>query len=231
MDADKQDQREEDEQIQYKSPTVPFLRPAQEGRSPSISSLDSQDSDIGTNADVDLLSPDMDGTGDGYRRRRAQLMDGYRNGSAKGKRYGRRNSRRRRRDASGNPDEEHKHKAYASDDGPDSEFSSTSNSDDVELSRLASEDALSEDEETGLTRKDRSHRKRRRRKTTRLDERIAGDIKNSKQEQKAADRNVLKALIINALLILSWYLFSLSISIVGIAVLVYIACSLTHTAV
>lgn len=76
------------------------------------------------------------------------------------------------------------------------------------------EDGLQDDEETGLTGKDRSRRKRRRRKNTLLDQRIAADVKITAEEKKEADQNVLKNSIINGLLILSWYTFSLSISIV-----------------
>ena len=103
--------------------------------------------------------------------------------------------------------------AYSSDD--DSDFSSMSTSDGYELGRLPADDVCTDDEETGLTKKTKEHRKRKRRKATQLDERIAGTVKTSKQEQKAANWNVLKAVIINVLLIASWYLFSLSISMVS----------------
>ena len=141
------------------------------------------------------------------------MMAGLENGSAKGKRRGGRHSRRRQGNESGTPDD--KQVAYSSDEGHGSDFSSMSTSDDVELSRLASGDAMTDDEETGLTKKDKEHRKRKRRRNQRIDGRIAGNVKTSKQERKDADRNVLKAMIINVLLILAWYLFSLSISIVS----------------
>ena len=177
-------------------------------RRPSQASLDT----IGSGSDVDTSSSDMDGVGEGYRRRRAQLMAGLENGHTKA--IGRKKrSRRQGRDANRLANGDGKHMSYSSDD--DSEFSSRSTSDDVELSHLAPDDALTDDEETGLTKKDKEHRKRRRRKATRLDGRIAGNVKTSKQEQKLADWNVLKAMIINVLLIASWYLFSLSISIVS----------------
>ena len=182
-------------------PGLPSKRPSQ----------DSQDA-IDTVSDVDASSPDMDGVGEGYRRRRAQLMAGLENGHARGKGH-RKRSRRQHRNAMGTPNGEGKHLAYSSDES--SEFSSKSTSDDVELSHLASDDALEDDEETGLTKKEREHRKRRRRRATRLDGRIAANVKASKQEQKVADWNVLKAMIINVALIASWYLFSLSISIVS----------------
>lgn len=178
---------------------------------PRRPSQDSQDA-FGTDSDVDASSSDMDGIGEGYRRRRAQLMAGLENGHARGKGH-RKHSRRQHRETAGTPNGEGKHMGYSSDES--SEFSSRSTSDDVELGHLAPDDALQDDEETGLTKKNNEHRKRRRRKATRLDGRIGGNIKTSKQEQKVADWNVLKAMIINIALIASWYLFSLSISIVS----------------
>lgn len=177
-------------------------------RLPYKTSLDGQDSPLGSDTDGD--TSDMDG--DAYRRRRAQLMAGLGNGNVGEKKLGRKHVRRKGPAA---PGDEHKHAAYFSDDGHGSDFSSISTSDDVELSHMASDDALSDDEETGLTRNDKEHRKRRRRKHTRIDARIAGNIKTAHQEQQEADRSVLKSMIINVLLILSWYLFSLSISIVS----------------
>ena len=178
---------------------------------PKRPSFDGQDT-LATDSDVDSSSSNMDGVGDGYRRRRAQLIAGLKNGHARSKERGKQ-PQPQDRDTSGIPDEEGRHMAYSSDDG--SEFSSTSTGDEFELGRLPKEDVFTDDEETGLTKKAKEHRKRRRRKTTRLDERIAGSVKTSKQEQKVADWNVLKAMIINVLLIASWYLFSLSISIVS----------------
>lgn len=214
MDGNKDNPREGEEQSERQHLTYSTSKPREEPnirRSTSVSSLDSQDSALGTDAD-DPPSSDMDSAGDAYRRRRAQLMAGLENGSAKGK-----NSRgkypRRPRHASGALDD--KHRTSPSGDEEGSDFSSNSTSDDVELSHLASEDALTDDEETGLTRKDKEHRKRKRRRNTRLDGRIAGNTKSLKQEQKDADRNVIKAMIINVVLIVLWYIFSLSISIVG----------------
>lgn len=220
MDANKDSPRKEDEQAEHQHPGNIFPQPLKETTprpsTSSISSLNSQDPGLGTDAD-DPPSSDMDGAGDTHRRRRAQLMEGLRHDRARGKRSGRKHSQRRHRSALGGPDEERKHMAYSSDDGHGSDFSSISTSDDVELSHLASEDALTDDEEAGLTKKDREHRKRKRRRNTRLDGRVAGSVKTLKQEQKVADRNVLKAMIINVLLIMSWYIFSLSISIVSVA--------------
>lgn len=89
-----------------------------------------------------------------------------------------------------------------------------STSDELEMEDL-SDDGLQDDEETGLTGKDKDRRKRRRRRNTLLDERIAVTITD--EEKKEADQNVLKKGIINGILIGLWYLFSLSISIVSIA--------------
>ena len=178
---------------------------------PKRPSFDGQDT-LGTDSDVDSSSSNMDGVGDGYRRRRAQLIAGLENGHARSKERTKQ-PQPQVRDTSGIPNEEGQHMAYSSDDG--SEFSSMSTGDGIELSRLPKEDVFTDDEEAGLTKKTKEHRKRRRRKATRLDERIAGTVKTSKREQKVADWNVLKAMIINVLLIASWYLFSLSISIVS----------------
>jgi len=94
------------------------------------------------------------------------------------------------------------------------EDSSKSTSEDVELDDL-SEDGLQDDEETGLTGKDKGRRKQRRRRNTLLDQRIAGDIKITDEEKKEADQNVFKKSLVNGILIGLWYLFSLSISIVS----------------
>ncbi|KAI1386575.1 triose-phosphate transporter family-domain-containing protein [Hypoxylon trugodes] len=85
-----------------------------------------------------------------------------------------------------------------------------SRSDDKSEGDLSEED-LHDDEETGLTKKDRRRKQAKRRRNTRLDQRIARD-KITDEERKEADQNVVKKLVINAVLIGLWYLFSLSIS-------------------
>jgi len=90
-----------------------------------------------------------------------------------------------------------------------------STSEDVELDNL-SEDGLQDDEETGLTGKDKSTRKKRRRRNTLLDQRIAAEVKITAEEKKEADQYVVRNILINGFLIGLWYLFSLSISIVGV---------------
>ncbi len=89
-----------------------------------------------------------------------------------------------------------------------------STSEDVELEAL-SDDGLQDDEETGLTGKDKGRRKRKRRRNTLMDQRIAADLKITAEEKKEADQNVVKRSLINGLLIGLWYLFSLSISLVS----------------
>ena len=68
------------------------------------------------------------------------------------------------------------------------------------------------DEETGLTKRERRQRKH---QQDHLDVRIGDDIPVSKHEARLADRDVIKKLLINSVLILLWYFFSLSISIVS----------------
>jgi solute carrier family 35 protein C2 len=90
-----------------------------------------------------------------------------------------------------------------------------STSEDVELDDLSEEEGLQDDEETGLTGKDRGRRKQKRRRNTLLDQRVAAEVTITAEEKKEADQNVVKKLLINGLLIGLWYLFSLSISIVS----------------
>ncbi|KAI2607507.1 triose-phosphate transporter family-domain-containing protein [Hypoxylon fragiforme] len=85
-----------------------------------------------------------------------------------------------------------------------------SRSDNREDDSMSEED-LHDDEETGLTKKDKRRKQAKRRRNTRLDQRIARD-KITDEERKEADQNVVKKLTINITLILLWYLFSLSIS-------------------
>ncbi|KAK0632980.1 triose-phosphate transporter family-domain-containing protein [Immersiella caudata] len=74
-----------------------------------------------------------------------------------------------------------------------------------------SDEDLHDDEEAGLTGKDKRRKRQRRDRNTQLDHRIAPDTITA-EEKKEADRNVLKRLLLNATLILLWYIFSLSIS-------------------
>ncbi|KAF4964370.1 hypothetical protein FSARC_7695 [Fusarium sarcochroum] len=77
-----------------------------------------------------------------------------------------------------------------------------------------SDEDLQDDEETGLTRKDKQKRQKKRSRNTQFDQRIARDKKDiSQEERKEADKTVAKTILVNVVLILLWYLFSLSISI------------------
>lgn len=82
-----------------------------------------------------------------------------------------------------------------------------------ELDDVFSDEDLHDDEETGLTRNDRQRKRRKRRRNTLLDNRIARD-KATAEERKEADQGVVRSLVVNGILILLWYLFSLCISLV-----------------
>jgi solute carrier family 35 protein C2 len=75
---------------------------------------------------------------------------------------------------------------------------------DHELDDMRSDDGLEDDEETGLTGRDRRRRRRRKRRNTHLDQRIVEDVKYSKEEEKLADANLLHDMLINAVLIGLW---------------------------
>ncbi len=68
------------------------------------------------------------------------------------------------------------------------------------------------DEETGLTKRERRQKKR---QQDDMNVRIGEHLPVSKHEARLADRDVIKRLLINSVLILLWYFFSLSISIVS----------------
>ncbi|KAF2007699.1 TPT-domain-containing protein [Amniculicola lignicola CBS 123094] len=98
-------------------------------------------------------------------------------------------------------------------DGDDSDSSEKTESTDLELDDMRSEDGLVDDEETGLTGNDRRRRRRRKRRNTRLDQRVVEDAKYTKEEEKRADQNLLHSMLVNGALIGLWYLFSISISV------------------
>jgi solute carrier family 35, member C2 len=91
--------------------------------------------------------------------------------------------------------------------------SHSSMSESLELDDIGS-DGEEVDEETGLTGKERQKYLQRRRRQDALDARITGAAGLSVDEKKAADRNVMRKLVVNAILIAAWYVFSLSISLV-----------------
>ena len=78
------------------------------------------------------------------------------------------------------------------------------------------DDDIMDDEEIGLRKQAQRKKPRRKIMDTLLDERISGSFKFEK-EKSVADKSVLRASIINVLLIASWYCFSLSISIVRVS--------------
>lgn len=216
MDADKVPQGEAEEQATDHYPTKQISTLSGRETTSSRSSIESQDPAANTDADADadLLASDMDGAAVGYRRRRAQLMDRLENGNA-GRKKSNKERVHRHRNTSGAPNEEDKQLAYSSDESHASDFSSRTTSEDFELDHLTAEDAFSDDEEAGMTKKDRRHRKRRRRKAVRMDERFAGNINVPRPNKALTHNDVYKAWLINALLVASWYAFSLSISIVS----------------
>ncbi|KAI0206409.1 triose-phosphate transporter family-domain-containing protein [Astrocystis sublimbata] len=74
-----------------------------------------------------------------------------------------------------------------------------------------SDEDLHDDEETGLTNKDKRRKQKKRRRNARLDQRIARD-KLTDEQRRQADQYVFRKLVVNAGLIALWYTFSLSIS-------------------
>ncbi|PKS06493.1 hypothetical protein jhhlp_007241 [Lomentospora prolificans] len=74
-----------------------------------------------------------------------------------------------------------------------------------------SDEDLHDDEETGLTKRERDRRKWKKRRNTLLDQRVAPE-KITDAERKEADQTVVKSSLINLGLIALWYIFSLSIS-------------------
>ncbi|KAF1848568.1 TPT-domain-containing protein [Cucurbitaria berberidis CBS 394.84] len=97
-------------------------------------------------------------------------------------------------------------------DAERSESESRSDSTDFELDDMSA-DGLEDDEETGLTKRDRRRRRRRKRRNTQLDQRIVPEDTYTKEEKKLADQTLLKSMLVNGLLIGLWYLFSISISV------------------
>ncbi|KAK4077910.1 uncharacterized protein Triagg1_3604 [Trichoderma aggressivum f. europaeum] len=97
--------------------------------------------------------------------------------------------------------------------GGSSSTSTNSGNDDEGRERPSfSDEDLHSDEETGLSNKERARRQKKRRRITQLGQRIARDKTLSAEERQEADKDVVKKLMVNVVLILLWYLFSLSIS-------------------
>jgi len=56
-----------------------------------------------------------------------------------------------------------------------------------------------------LTGKDRRRRRQQKKRNTRLDHRIVEDSKYTKEEERAADKSLIRSILINTLLICLWY--------------------------
>jgi solute carrier family 35 protein C2 len=92
-----------------------------------------------------------------------------------------------------------------SSDAERAESDSLSDSTDFELDDMSA-DGLDDDEETGLTKRDRRRRRRRKRRNTLLDQRIVPTTDTyTKEEKKLADQNLIKSMLINGVLIALWY--------------------------
>ena len=176
------------------------------------SSITSPSSQISTAAHVPSTTPDMDDSKDGYRRRKA-VSNIDQDGRTRSK-PGSHTKAHRNRGKDLDDDARSKRIPHSLEDEHNSDRSSLPTSEDVELEEYTSEGSVS-DEETGLATKDKQRRQRRRPRASTLADRPDGSSKTAKQEQKLADKNVMQAMIVNALLIASWYLFSVSISVVG----------------
>jgi hypothetical protein len=90
-------------------------------------------------------------------------------------------------------------------DDEHSDSSGRTDSTDLELDDMRSNDGLEDDEETGLTGSDRRRRRRRKRRNTRLDQRIVEDVRFTKDEEKMANQTLIHSMLINTLLIGLWY--------------------------
>jgi len=136
----------------------------------------------------------------GHRRRRSSLVSPA--GNASGSRH---RSPRPARNQSRGPND-----SKISEEGSDGEFARLNSRDEVDLS----DEDLHDDEETGLTGRDRRKKRLKKSRITRLDQRIARDDNIIEEEKKEADKSVVKSLALNVLLIGLWYFFSLMISLV-----------------
>jgi len=91
-----------------------------------------------------------------------------------------------------------------SSDSEHSDSSGRTESDNLELDDMSA-DGLEDDEETGLTGRDRRRRRRRKKRNTLLDQRIVPQgIQITKEEEKIANQNMIHSMLINAVLIGLW---------------------------
>ena len=190
-------------------PTVNILQPS---LSIDRSKLGEQRTNERWESDTESGSTDMDNILDGYRQRKALLMT-HPNDSIASHPKRRSSQQRPRRKGNLGRDDEDGTMRYASDDSNDTNLT-FSTSEDVELSQIHGDELLMDDEETGLTKQDRRKKRRRKMKNAFLDDGVSRSSEVEKG-QSLADKSVLRASIINVLLIASWYCFSLSISIVS----------------
>ncbi|KAI9751762.1 MAG: Triose-phosphate Transporter, partial [Candelina submexicana] len=179
---------------QFPLPTIPDLPSTSSFSSSARSSL----SDAGVVNLVHPPTPDMEGVSTDQRRQK-----GSHPRQNSDKNVHSRRQRWRRRDTG---EEEGK---YSEEEDSMLDHSSQSTSEDVELNSMSDDSA---DEEMGLTGKGRGDRRRKKRRNTKLDRRIAGESKIPNGVQKQADQSVVRKSIVNAILIGSWYFFALSIS-------------------
>lgn len=197
---------------QNNAPAGPLLSPGNEfplrtlPSLPSDSSLSDIDSDDGlpvtTPANIaKLIHPpalpimDSDHTAQSQARRRSSSLAGA---SVPARTDSKKHARRRSDHILEEGDENH------SSDAEHSDSESRSDSTDFELDDMSA-DGLEDDEETGLTKRDRRRRRRRKRRNTLLDQRVVPTDTYTKEEKKLADQNLLKSMMINGVLIGLWY--------------------------
>lgn len=199
---------------QNNAPSAPLLSPGNEfplrtlPSLPSDSSLSDIDSDDGITvarplANASAIHPHVptimenEQAAQNHARRRSSSLAGA---SAPAKKDTKKHSRR----PSAHGIAEEGEDEYSS-DAEQSHSDSHSDSTDFELDDMSA-DGLEDDEETGLTKRDRRRRRRRKRRNTLLDQRIVPSADTyTKEEKKLADQNLLKSMLINAVLIGLWY--------------------------
>lgn len=106
--------------------------------------------------------------------------------------------------------------------------------DDTSRGSFSDED-LNEDEEMGLTSGERAEKRKKRQRSMRLDQRIVPEKSPSPVARTTPDQSLMRQIMINGGLILLWYLFSLSLSLVSCVIirgvchmLVLTTCSITN---
>ena len=99
---------------------------------------------------------------------------------------------------------DHKDRSTGIEGQLEADHSAGSMSEEVEMDKM-SDDELTDDEETGLTKQDKIKRTEGKKRKTSPDQRVAEDGSTAKSIKKLADFNVLKNSAINAVLIGLWY--------------------------